>query len=40
MPINISWKLNVEIQSGPNIIVTNTVQADAYDRIEVTIPVS
>src|SRR5215470_14345294 len=38
MPTNMSWKLNVEIQSGPNIIVTNTVQADAYDRIEVKIP--
>jgi hypothetical protein len=38
MPTNISWKLNVEIQSGPNIIVVNTVQADAYDRIEVKIP--
>jgi hypothetical protein len=38
MPTNISWKLSVEIQSGPNIIVTNAVQADAYDRIEVKIP--
>ena len=38
MPTNISWKLNLEIQSGPNIIVTNTVQADAYDRIEVKVP--
>ena len=38
MPTNIAWKLDVEIQSGPNIIVTNTVQADAYDRIEVKIP--
>jgi hypothetical protein len=38
MPTNILWKLNVEIQSGPNIIVTNTVQADAYDRIEVRVP--
>lgn len=38
MPTNISWKLTVEIQSGPNIIVTNTVQADAYDRIEVKVP--
>ena len=38
MPTNISWKLNVEIQSGPSIIVTNTVQADAYDRIEVKVP--
>lgn len=38
MPTNISWKLNVEIQSGPNLVVTNTVQADAYDRIEVKVP--
>jgi hypothetical protein len=38
MPTNISWKLNVEIQSGPSIIVTNAVQADAYDRIEVKVP--
>ena len=38
MPTNISWKLTLEIQSGPNIIVTNAVQADAYDRIEVTVP--
>jgi len=38
MPTNISWKLNLEIQSGPNIMVTNAVQADAYDRIEVKIP--
>jgi len=35
---NISWKLNLEIQAGPNITVTNAVQADAYDRIEVKIP--
>jgi hypothetical protein len=38
MPTKISWKLNVEIPSGPSIIITNTVQADAYDRIEVTVP--
>jgi hypothetical protein len=38
MPTNISWKLSVEIQSGPNIVVTNAVQADAYDRIEVKVP--
>jgi hypothetical protein len=38
MPTNISWKLNLEIQSGPNIVVTNAVQADAYDRIEVKVP--
>jgi hypothetical protein len=38
MSINISWKLNLEIQSGPNIVVTNAVQADAFDRIEAKIP--
>ena len=38
MPTNISWKLNLEIQSGPNIVITNAVQADAYDRIEVKVP--
>jgi hypothetical protein len=38
MPTNISWKLNLEIQSGANIIVANAIQVDAYDRIEVKIP--
>jgi len=38
MATNISWKLSLEVQSGPNITVTNTVQADAYDRIEVKVP--
>jgi hypothetical protein len=38
MPTNISWKLNLEIQSGPSIIVADAVQADAYDRIEVKVP--
>jgi len=38
MPINVSWKLNVEIQSGPSLLVTNAVQVDAYDRIEIRVP--
>jgi hypothetical protein len=38
MATNIVWKLTLEIQPGPNIIVTNAVQADAYDRIEVKVP--
>jgi len=38
MPTNISWKLTLEIPSGPNIIIANAVQADAYDRIEVKVP--
>ena len=38
MPINISCKLNMEIQSGPSFLITNAVQVDAYDRIEVKAP--
>jgi hypothetical protein len=38
MPTNISWKLTLVIQSGPNIVVPKEMQVDAYDRIEVTIP--
>lgn len=38
MPTNITWKLNLEIQSGPKLQVANTVQVDAYDRIEVSVP--
>jgi hypothetical protein len=34
MSINISWKLNVQVQSGPDLVVANAVQVDAYDRIE------
>jgi len=38
MSTNVSWKIDVEIQSGPSVVVTNAVQVDAYDRIEVTVP--
>lgn len=38
MPINISWKLNVQIQSGPSLAIGNALQVDAFDRIEVTVP--
>lgn len=38
MPISISWKLNVQIQSGPSVVIANTLQVDAFDRIEVTVP--
>lgn len=38
MPINISWKLNVQIQSGPTLAIGNTLQVDAFDRIELTVP--
>lgn len=38
MSINISWKLTVQVQSGPDIVIASAVQADAYDRIEAKIP--
>jgi hypothetical protein len=38
MPTNVSWKLNLAIQSGPQLSVTNAFQVDAFDRIEVTVP--
>src|SRR5262245_31472500 len=38
MPINISWKLNVQIDSGAAFLAANSIQVDALDRIEVTVP--
>lgn len=38
MSTSISWKLNLEVQGGPKVLVTNAVQVDAFDRIEVTVP--
>ena len=38
MPTNISWTLNVDVQSGPKISEAHTVQVDAFDRIEVVVP--
>ena len=38
MATNVSWKLNLDVQSGPKVLITNSVQVDAFDRIEVTVP--
>ena len=38
MPTNVTWKLNLEVQSGPKVLEAKTVQVDAFDRIEVTVP--
>jgi len=38
MPINISWKLAVQVASGPAYVAANALQVDALDRIEVTVP--
>lgn len=38
MATNVSWKLNLAIQSGPSVTISNAVQVDAFDRIEVIVP--
>jgi hypothetical protein len=38
MPTNVTWKLNLEVQSGPKVVEAKTVQVDAFDRIEVSVP--
>ena len=40
MPTNISWKLSVDIPSGPSVALSSAVPVDAYDRIAVTVPAS
>ena len=38
MPINISWKLNVQVGSDPAYAAANALQVEALDRIIVTVP--
>lgn len=38
MKVNISWKLSVEIPSGPSLTIGSAVEVEAYDRIVVTVP--
>jgi hypothetical protein len=38
MSTSISWKLVLDVQGGPKVLITNAVQVDAFDRIEVTVP--
>jgi|SRR6185436_1151978 len=38
MPTNISWSLNVKVQSGPQIVETNSIQVDAFDKIDIAVP--
>ena len=38
MPTRLSWKLSLEVTSGPSSEVVNAVDVDAYDHIEVKVP--
>ena len=40
MPTSISWKLSIDIPSGPSLALASAVPVDAYDRIAVTVPTS
>ncbi|HXB69545.1 MAG TPA: hypothetical protein VNY05_14940 [Candidatus Acidoferrales bacterium] len=38
MPTSISWKLTIDIPSGPSLSLSSAVAVEAYDRIAVTVP--
>ena len=38
MPGKIDWNLNVIVAGGPKTSVSRSVEVDAYDKIEVTVP--
>jgi hypothetical protein len=38
MSKNIRWSLNVQVASGPNISMSQIVEVEAYDNIDVVVP--
>lgn len=40
MPEKINWTLNVQVAGGPKVSVSDTMEVDAYDKIEAVIPAS
>ncbi len=34
----IKWALNVQVEGGPRVAAADSVEVDAYDNIEVTVP--
>lgn len=38
MSVKIHWVLNVQVDGGPRISAGDSVDVDAYDNIEVTVP--
>ncbi len=37
MTEKINWTLNVQVVGGPKILSSDTIEVDAYDKIDVTI---
>jgi hypothetical protein len=40
MSIKINWSCNVQVVNGPKISGADTIEVDAYDNIEVSVPKS
>jgi hypothetical protein len=38
MSVKINWALNVQVDGGPTISAADSIEVDAYDSIEVTVP--
>jgi hypothetical protein len=38
MSVKIHWTLNVQVEGGPRVAAADSVEVDAYDNIEVTVP--
>jgi hypothetical protein len=38
MAVKINWALNVQVDGGPKVSAADSVEVDAYDNIEVTVP--
>jgi hypothetical protein len=38
MSVKINWSCNVQVINGPKLSGADTVEVDAYDNIEVTVP--
>lgn len=39
MPERISWNVTAQVAGGPRVSVANTLDVEAYDKIEVDVPV-
>jgi hypothetical protein len=38
MPTSISWRLTIDIPSGPSLALGSAIAVEAYDRIAITVP--
>ena len=37
---NIGYTMSFQVANGPKILVTGTLNVDAYDKLEITVPAS